>query len=84
MQILEQLAPSDRDQRAGFGPRVHAGRSSAGPSLVGPANPLLDIAVRHYGRTSTRPAALKSPSNASASLMRRRRMTAKLVASTNE
>lgn len=36
------------------------------------------------GRASTKPAALKSPSNASASVIRRRRMTAKLVASTNE
>ena len=38
----------------------------------------------HPGRTSTKPAALKSPSKASASRMRRRRMTAKLVASTKE
>ena len=37
-----------------------------------------------YGLTSTKPAALKSPSNAKASRIRRRRITAKLVASTNE
>ena len=36
------------------------------------------------GRVSTKPAALKSPSNANASRRRSRRMTAKLVASTNE
>src|SRR6266566_6978740 len=35
-------------------------------------------------RTSTNPAALKSPSNARASRIRRRRITAKLVASTKE
>jgi hypothetical protein len=36
------------------------------------------------GRSSTKPAAEKSPSNARASLSRRGRITAKLVASTNE
>jgi hypothetical protein len=36
------------------------------------------------GRTSTKPAAAKSPSNASASRMRNLRMSAKLVASTKE
>ena len=36
------------------------------------------------GRSSTKPAALKSPSKAKASLIRRCRMSAKLVASTNE
>jgi hypothetical protein len=37
-----------------------------------------------YGRTSTNPASLKSPSKASASRIRLRRITAKLVASTKE
>jgi hypothetical protein len=37
-----------------------------------------------YARTSTNPAAAKSPSKARASLMRSRRITSKLVASTNE
>ena len=36
------------------------------------------------GRTSTKPAALKSPSNARASAIRSRRMISKLVASTYE
>lgn len=46
--------------------------------------PLPAVAGTAYGRTSTKPAATKSPSNASASLMRRRRINAKLVASTKE
>ena len=38
----------------------------------------------YWGLTSTNPAALKSPSKANASRIRRRRITAKLVASTKE
>lgn len=40
--------------------------------------------LTHVARTSTNPAALKSPSNARASRMRRGRITAKLVASIKE
>ena len=43
-----------------------------------------DLDNQASGRASTKPAALKSPSNARASRRRSRRMTAKLVASTNE
>ena len=42
------------------------------------------VANQGCGLTSTKPAALKSPSNANASPRRSRRMVTKLVASTNE
>ena len=44
----------------------------------------LPLGRSDQGRSSTKPAAAKSPSKANASRRRRRRITAKLVASTNE
>lgn len=77
--VAEQRADEGVDL-VGDGVEFDAGvLESAAPSLAMVAS---SRASARQGRTSTKPAALKSPSNANASLIRSRRMISKLVAST--